>query len=81
MKNTKAFYILTSKRAEVEDKIEEYDILIKENREQAKKLKKGSIERQELMVKANDLANSLTYQKLKIELSTLNFCINTTFYL
>lgn len=78
--NTKAFYKLTDKRNEIEGSIETYNVLIRELREEAKKLKKGSIERQELMKRANDLNNDAVYVKLKGQLEILNFCINTVFY-
>lgn len=78
--NTKAFYKLTNKRNEIEESIEVYNSLIRELREEAKKLKKGSVERQDLMKRANDLNNDVIYVKLKGQLEMLNFCINITFY-
>ena len=81
MTNTKAFYKLTSKRQEIEDFIEPYDAAIQELKDAAKKLKKGSPERQELMKKANDLKNEECYKKWQTELRIMNYCINTVFYL
>lgn len=78
--NVKAYYNLTERRSKVERYIEDYDVVIKELRDEAKKLKKGSMERQELMERANGLKNDSTYRELKIELRTLNYCINTVFY-
>lgn len=78
--NIKAYYNLTERRSKVESYIEDYDVVIKELRDEAKKLKKGSMERQELMKRANDLKNDSTYRELQIELRTLNYCINTVFY-
>lgn len=78
--NVKAYYNLTERRSKVERYIEDYDVVIKELRDEAKKLKKGSMERQELMKRANDLKNDSTYRELQIELRTLNYCINTVFY-
>ena len=46
----------------------------------AKKLKKGSIEKQDLMRRANELKNSESYKDLKLQIKILNFCINTVFY-
>lgn len=79
--NTKAYYKLTSKRYEIEEHLEPYNIQIEEFRKEAKKLKKGSAERQKFVKMANDLVNSLEYQKLQVESKTLNYCINTFFYL
>lgn len=78
--NVKAYYNLTERRSKVERYIEDYDVVIKELRDEDKKLKKGSMERQELMKRANDLKNDSTYRELQIELRTLNYCINTVFY-
>lgn len=78
--NTTAYYKLTGRRSCIEDLIEPYDTAIKDLKEDAKKLKKGSQERQDLMKKANDLNNDTVYKNLKLELRTLNFCINTVFY-
>lgn len=62
---------------------EEFDImseLIRDIQADAKKLKKGSLERQDLMRRANEIKNSETYKDLKIKIEMLNFCINTVFY-
>lgn len=80
MKNSKAFYKLTERRNKLEDLIEPYDILINGLRADAKKLKKGCKERQDLIKKANDIKNSEVYKNLKLEIQTMNFCINTVFY-
>lgn len=78
--NTKAFYKLSAKRRQLEEMITDYDTTVKLYREESKKFKKGSTERQELTLKANDIINSLAYQKLKIELDILIYCINIMFY-
>lgn len=78
--NTKAYYNLTERRNKIESYIEDYEVAIKELRDEAKKLKKGSPERQELMKRANDLKNDITYRERLIELRTLNYCINIVFY-
>lgn len=78
--NTKAYYNLTERRSKVESYIEDYDVLIKELRDEGKKLKKGSVERQELMERANGLKNDSVYRELQTELKVLNYCINTVFY-
>ena len=80
MHNTRAFYELSKRRQLIEEQLQEYNTIINGLRSDAKKLKKGSIERQELMTKANDLKNYNVYIKLETELKTLNFCINTVFY-
>lgn len=78
--NTKAYYNLTERRNKIESYIEDYEVAIKELRDEAKKLKKGSPERQELMKRANDLKNDITYRGRITELRTLNYCINIVFY-
>lgn len=80
MNNSKAYYTLTNKRSELEEECETMTDLIKNIQDDAKKLKKGSIERQDLMRKANELKNSESYKNLKLQIKTLNFCINTVFY-
>lgn len=78
--NTKAYYNLTERRNKIESYIEDYEVAIKELRDEAKKLKKGSPERQELMKRANDLKNDIAYRERITELKTLNYCINIVFY-
>lgn len=78
--NTRAYYKLTQKRNEIEEKLESYNDEVKAIREQAKKLKKGSLERESTMMKANTILNSKEYIKLKAELDTLNLCINIVYY-
>lgn len=80
MNNSKVYYTLTNKRSELEEECEVMTELIKNIQDDAKKLKKGSIERQDLMRKANELKNSESYKNLKLQIKTLNFCINTVFY-
>lgn len=80
MENSKAFYKLTQEINELEEALEPYDTLISTFREEAKKLKKGSLERQDLIKRANDIKNSENYKALKIRIETMNFCINTVFY-
>lgn len=80
MENSKVFYKLTQERNELEEALEPYDTLIATLREEAKKLKKGSLERQDLIKRANDIKNSENYKGLKIRIETMNFCINTVFY-
>lgn len=78
--NTKAYYKLTSKRAELEEELETMSDLIRNIQDDAKKLKKGSIERQDLMKRANEIRNSEAYKNLQLQIKTFNFCINTVFY-
>lgn len=80
MINSKAYYTLTNKRSELEEECEVMTELIRNIQADAKKLKKGSIERQDLIRRANELKNSETYKDLKLQIKTLNFCINTVFY-
>lgn len=80
MNNSKAYYTLTNKRSELEEECETMTELIKNIQDDAKKLKKGSTERQDLMRRANELKNSENYKNLKLQIKTLNFCINTVFY-
>lgn len=80
MNNSKAYYTLTNKRSELEEECETMSELIKNIQDDAKKLKKGSIERQDLMRRANELKNSESYKNLKLQIKMLNFCINTVFY-
>lgn len=80
MINSKAYYTLTNKRSELEEECEVMTELIRNIQADAKKLKKGSIERQDLIRRANELKNSETYNDLKLQIKTLNFCINTVFY-
>lgn len=80
MKNSKAYYKLTSKRLELE---EEFDIIksdIEIKRTEAKKFPKGSEERKRLMQEIQDLGKTPKYQQLNSEIKMLNFCINTVFY-
>jgi len=80
MEKVKAFYKISAKRRSIEEQLEEYNFVINELREEAKKLKKGSIERQDLMRKASEIKNCSVYIKLETELNMLNFCINTVWY-
>lgn len=80
MINTKAFYRLTQERNKLEEELELYNIMITELREKAKKLKKGTDERKELMNKANDIKNGELYREIKTKIETMNFCINVAFY-
>ncbi|WP_205427387.1 hypothetical protein [Clostridium botulinum] len=80
MEKVKAFYELSNKRQQIEEQLSDYDLVISELRTEAKKLKKGSSERQDLMKRANDLKNDNVYIKLQIELKILNYCINTVYY-
>ena len=80
MEKTKAFYKLSAKRQAIEEQLEEYNVVINELRSEAKKLKKGSLERQDLMRKANEISNSSVFIKLQTELRVMNFCINTVWY-
>jgi len=80
MGKIKAFYKLSAKRQAIEEQLENYDFVINELRAEAKKLKKGSLERQDLMKKASETNNCDVYKKLQTELNILNFCINTVWY-
>lgn len=80
MNNTKAYYALTNKRMTLEEEFDIMSELIRNIQDDAKKLKKGSIERQDLMRRANEIRNSETYKNLKLRIEILNFCINTVFY-
>ena len=80
MNNTKAYYTLTNKRSELEEDLDVMTEVIRNIQDDAKKLKKGSPERQDLMRRANELKNSETYKDLKLKIEILNFCINTVFY-
>lgn len=80
MNNTKAYYTLTNKRMKLEEEFDIMSELIRDIQADAKKLKKGSLERQDLMRRANEIKNSETYKDLKIRIEMLNFCINTVFY-
>ena len=80
MNNSKAYYTLTNKRSELEEELDIMSELIRNIQDDAKKLKKGSPERQDLMRRANELKNSETYKDLKLKIEILNFCINTVFY-
>lgn len=79
--NTKSYYILSQKQNEAEDELNMYNDMMKDLKDAAKELRKGSPERIDLMTKANEIKNSITYIKLKTKLETLNFAINTVFYL
>lgn len=80
MNNTKAYYTLTNKRMTLEEEFDIMSELIKNIQNDAKKLKKGSPERQDLMRRANEIKNSEAYKNLKLRIEMLNFCINTVFY-
>lgn len=80
MNNTKAYYTLTNKRMTLEEELDTMSELIGNIQDDAKKLKKGSPERQDLMRRANEIKNSETYKNLKLRIEMLNFCINTVFY-
>lgn len=80
MNNSKAYYTLTNKRSELEEEFDVMTEVIRNIQADAKKLKKGSIERQDLIRRANELKNSESYKDLKLQIKTLNFCINTVFY-
>lgn len=80
MNNTKAYYTLTNKRMKLEEEFDIMSELIRDIQADAKRLKKGSLERQDLMRRANEIKNSETYKDLKIKIEMLNFCINTVFY-
>ena len=80
MNNTKTYYTLTNKRMTLEEELDTMSELIRNIQDDAKKLKKGSIERQDLMRRANEIRNSETYKNLKLKIEMLNFCINTVFY-
>lgn len=80
MNNTKAYYTLTNKRMALEEELDVMSELIRNIQDDAKKLKKGSPERQDLMCRANEIKNSETYKNLKLRIEMLNFCINTVFY-
>lgn len=80
MNNTKTYYTLTNKRMTLEEELDTMSELIRNIQDDAKKLKKGSIERQDLMRRANEIRNSETYKNLKLKIEMLKFCINTVFY-
>lgn len=80
MNKTKAYYALTNKRMVLEEELDTMSELIRNIQDDAKKLKKGSPERQDLMRRANEIKNSETYKNLKLRIEMLNFCINTVFY-
>lgn len=80
MNNTKAYYTLTNKRTILEEELDTMSELIGNIQDDAKKLKKGSPKRQDLMRRANEIKNSETYKNLKLRIEMLNFCINTVFY-
>lgn len=80
MNNTKTYYTLINKRMTLEEELDTMSELIRNIQDDAKKLKKGSIERQDLMRRANEIKNSETYKNLKLRIEMLNFCINTVFY-
>lgn len=80
MNSTKAYYTLTNKRMVLEEELDIMSELIRSIQGDAKKLKKGSPERQDLMRRANEIRNSETYKNLKLKIEILNFCINTVFY-
>ena len=80
MNKIKAYYALTNKRMVLEEELDIMSELIRNIQDDAKKLKKGSIERQDLMRRANEIKNSETYKNLKLKIEMLNFCINTVFY-
>lgn len=80
MNKIKAYYALTNKRMVLEEELDIMSELIRNIQDDAKKLKKGSLERQELMRRANEIRNSETYKNLKLKIEVLNFCINTVFY-
>lgn len=80
MNNTKAYYTLANKRMVLEEELDIMSELIRNIQDDAKKLKKGSPERQDLMRRANEIKNSETYKNLKLRIEMLNFCINTVFY-
>lgn len=80
MDNTKAFQKLSQKRFELEEQKEILDNKIQSISEEAKKLKKGSNERKELMSKVEEIKNSKEYQDLHLQIKTMNYCINTVFY-
>lgn len=81
MNNSKAYLTLTKERQFIEDQLEIMNENAKVFSEQAKKLKKGSFERESMMMKSNQIKMSVEYKVLKSQLETFNFCINTTFYL
>lgn len=78
--NTKAYFKLVERRAMFEEQKEDYDVLINELRTEARKFKKGSAERQDLMRRAQELKNCDIYKIIEAEIRTMNFCINTVFY-
>lgn len=80
MNKTKVYYALTNKRMVLEEEFDIMSELIRNIQNDAKKLKKGSPERQDLMRRANEIKNSETYKNLKLRIEMLNFCINTVFY-
>ena len=80
IKMSKAYFKLTSKRNELESKLEILNKKMQEIREKSKKLKKGSEERKELTLNIDNIKNSKEYQDLNLQIKTMNFCINTVFY-
>lgn len=78
--NTKAFYKISNEITKIESQLEELNNQINNIRSKAKKLKKGSQERESEMFKANQIQNSLDYISLKSKLSTFQYCYNVMFY-
>lgn len=77
--NINAFYTLSQKRRDLNEQLDILDNQIKEFKEEAKKLKKGSDERKEMMGKANEIENSVEYKVLKAQCQMINYCMNIVF--
>lgn len=80
MQNTKAFYKLYTERQRLEDLLIEYDKEINLLKNEIRKCKKGSTEKESLMKKMDELRNNERYISVKVQIKTMNFCINTVFY-
>lgn len=78
--NSKAYLKLAVERQRLEELVTPYDDLIQSLKEDAKKLKKGSVERQDLFKRVSAIQNDQVYKDLKLQIKTMNFCINTAFY-
>ena len=80
MINSKAYFKLTSRRNDYEEELQVFGNQISKLIEEAKKLKKGSSERKDLMDKAMNIRQSEECKNLRIRIEELNYSINIYFY-
>ena len=80
MENSEKFYKLNKRLCELERKLEDYNNEIRHIRENAKKLKKGSHERESEIAKIHQMETSKEYIETKAKVESLYYCINIFFY-